>query len=140
METTNENTLIDLEKAKALLEDGVEQASALLKNNEQINNVITMAQDKVKELPVLDFMAEDLPVMISMVKSYASKEYTNVSPKVAALMVSALLYLLKRKDLITDAIPILGQLDDVAVIAVALKLCEPELKEYLNWKTARTAE
>ena len=31
-----------------------------------------------------------------------------------------------------DSIPILGQLDDIAVIALALKFVEPELKEFLK--------
>ena len=41
----------------------------------------------------------DLPVMVSMVKSWIRKEYA-VQPKVLATMAGAFLYLVKKKDLI----------------------------------------
>ena len=97
-------------------------------------------QAKVDKIPLLRDAIKDLPVMASMVKSYVTKEYTNVSPKVIATIVSAFIYLVKKKDFISDSIPLLGQLDDIAVIALALKFIEPELKEFLNWKNTAAAK
>jgi uncharacterized membrane protein YkvA (DUF1232 family) len=54
-----------------------------------------------------------------------------------AALVSALLYVLKGRDLIPDAIPILGQVDDVAVIAVAMKLIAPEIEAFKQWQAAK---
>ena len=134
-----ENEVINIEKAKEILDGGVEKANEILKNNEQINQLMDEVQAKIDKIPLLRDAVKDLPVMASMVKSYVTKEYANVSPKVIATIVSAFIYLVKKKDFISDSIPLLGQPDDIAVIALALKSIEPELKEFLNWKnTAAT--
>ncbi|MBO4365579.1 MAG: DUF1232 domain-containing protein, partial [Eggerthellaceae bacterium] len=90
---------------------------------------------KLKDLPGGFVGAlENIPLMASMVKSYVTREYTEVSPKVIITLVSALIYVVKGKDLIPDAIPVIGVADDVAVIALAMKINEPELKEYAAWR------
>ena len=93
-----ENDVINIEKAKEILDGGVEKANEILKNNEQINKLMEEVQAKVDKIPLLRDAIKDLPVMASMVKSYVTKEYTNVSPKVIATIVSAFIYLVKKKD------------------------------------------
>ena len=46
------DSFINLDKAKEVLENGVEQAASLLKDNEKINGVLTNVQAKIKEVPV----------------------------------------------------------------------------------------
>jgi len=71
--------------------------------------------------------------MIAMVKAWITKEYTEVSPKVIACLVGAIIYLIKQKDLISDKFPVIGIEDDLGVMALALKLCEPELTAFSEW-------
>lgn len=125
---------INLEKAKQILEEGMDKASEIIKNNEQLNEVLKNVQAKIDQFPILKSTLEDGQTMFEMVKKYVSKEYTAVSPKVIATLVSAFLYMLKKKDLINDNIPILGVLDDAAVVAVALKFCAPELDAFKKWE------
>ena len=54
-----------------------------------------------------------------------------------ACLIGAILYLLKRKDLISDSLPVIGIVDDLAVMGLALKLSEPELKAFAEWRDAR---
>jgi uncharacterized membrane protein YkvA (DUF1232 family) len=75
--------------------------------------------------------------MISMVKSYITKEYTQVSPKVIATLVAGFIYVVKKKDLISDNIPVIGMTDDLGVLALALKFCEPELMAYKEFRDGR---
>ena len=77
--------------------------------------------------------------MIAMVKGYITRQYTQVSGKVIATMIAAFIYLVKKKDLIPDNIPILGLVDDLAVLGVALKFCDPELKAYKAWRDGEQA-
>ncbi len=72
--------------------------------------------------------------MIAMVKGYITGQYKAVSPKVIALLVGAFLYLVKKKDLIADNKPFIGYVDDIAVMALALKLSEPELSAFSAWR------
>ena len=127
-------TVIDAEKAKELLDSGMEQAGELIQHPDQLQAVLAQVTDKMKTVPVLGTVVTELPSMVSLVKSYITKEYTDVSPKVIAAAVSGFLYLITKKDLIPDNIPILGQLDDIAVIALALSLIKPELDAYRSWR------
>ena len=127
-------TVIDTEKAKEILDSGMEQANELLDHPEQLQALLIQVTDKMKTVPVLGTVVSELPTMVSLVKSYVTKEYPDVSPKVIAAAVSGFIYLIKKKDLIPDNIPVLGQLDDIAVIALALSLIKPELDAYRSWQ------
>ena len=129
-----DNNIVNVDKAKEMLNSGMEKANELLKDNEQISQLVREVQKKVGGIPVLNDAVKDFPDMVSMVKGYVTKDYTNVSPKVVATIVSAFLYLTSRKDIIPDRIPILGILDDVAVLALALNFVQPEIREYQKWK------
>ena len=52
-------------------------------------------------------------------------------------MVAALLYLVKGKDIIPDGVPLLGLVDDLAVVTAVIKLNEPEIEAYKSWKQAK---
>ena len=124
----------NLDKAKEVLDSGMEQAQELLQDPSQINDLLKTAEEKIREIPHVGEDIANVPAMLSMVKSYITKEYTAVSPKVVAAIVSALVYLLKRKDLIPDSIPLIGKVDDIAVMIVAMKVIEPEINAYKAWK------
>ena len=49
-------------------------------------------------------------------------------------MVGALVYMLKGKDLISDKIPVIGIVDDLAVLGLALQLNSKELEAYKTWR------
>ncbi len=123
----------NVEKAKEVLEDGMNQAQELIQDPSKIKDLLGQVEEKIKEIPVIGTDLANLPEMVSMIRSYITKEY-EASPKVIAAAVSALLYLVKRKDLIPDNIPILGRIDDIGVIAAAAKLCGPEIEAYKQWK------
>jgi uncharacterized membrane protein YkvA (DUF1232 family) len=72
--------------------------------------------------------------MIDMIRSYITREYTAVSPKVIATLVAAIIYLVTGKDLIPDNVPVVGYADDLAVFAAAFLIDEPELKAYAQWR------
>ena len=85
-------------------------------------------------MPAIGETLSDLPLMVSMIKGYITKEYTEVSPKVIATMVADILYLVKRKDIIPEKIPVIGIADDLAVLGLALKLLEPELAAFRAYR------
>ena len=130
---------ITMDKAKELLESGIGEAQELMREPARINDLLRQLEEKLKTVPVAGTTLADIPLMISMVKCYITGEYKQVSPKVIASMVAAFLYLVKKKDLIPDNVPILGQVDDVAVIALALKLVEPELSAFAAWRDGSDA-
>lgn len=128
-----------LDNAKQVIENGIAEAQEVIKNPSKVNDLLQQLEEKVKEIPAIGSTLADLPLMISMVKSYITREYTEVSPKVIATVVSAVIYVVKKKDLIPDSIPVIGIVDDVAVITFALKFIEPELKAYSAWRDGTAA-
>ena len=81
----------------------------------------------------------DVPLMISMIRSYITKEYTAISPKVIVSLVAAIIYLLAGKDIIPDKVPVVGYADDLAVFAAAFLVNEPELNAYSQWREQTAA-
>ncbi len=123
------------EQVQEVIETGITQAQELLSDPAKIEELLGQLQEKVKEMPAATGEAlANIPLMASMVKSYVTREYAEVSPKVVATLVSAFLYLVRGKDLIRDDIPVLGIVDDIAVIALAMKIDERELAAYKAWR------
>ncbi len=133
------SNMIDFDKAKEALGGFTAQAQEMLKDGSKVESALQALEAKMKEIPTVGEGLSKLPLMISMIRGYITKEYTDVSPKVIASMLCAVLYLLKGKDLIKDSIPVVGYLDDIAVTAAAFKLSENELAAYEQWRAAKAA-
>ena len=125
---------VDFEQAKQALENGIAEAQELLKDPKKIDDLLKQLEEKLKDVPVAGSVLSDIPQMVAMIKGYVTGKYTNVSVKVIATLVAAFIYVVKKQYLINDEIPVLGQLDDIAVIAAAFMLCEPELKAFAAWR------
>ncbi len=110
---------IDVEKAKEILNSLTSQAQELLKNTSKLEKVLQQMEDKL---------------MISMIRSYVTKEYSVVSPKVIITLIAAIIYMVKDQDLIPDSTPVLGHVDDLAILAAAFMVTDPELNAYSQWR------
>ena len=125
---------INMDKAKEALSGFKEQAEELLKNKPQLEQLLQQAEEKVKDVPGVGDALSKFPLMISMIRAYITKEYTEVSVKVIVTMICALIYLLSGSDLIPDSKPVVGMVDDVAVIVAAFAMVNPELEAYAKWR------
>ena len=128
------NSPIDLNKAKDILGQFTAQAEQLLNDPTGLEAILQKLEAKLKEVPTVGNALSRLPLCISLIRSYITRDYTVVSPKVIVSLVCAVLYLLKGRDLIDDGVPVLGYADDIAVFAAALLLIEPELNAYAQWR------
>lgn len=126
------------EWARGVISDGYEKAKGFVEDPEQVKGLLDSLMEKLKGLPdTVGTAFQNVPLMASMVKSYVTREYTEVSPKVIISLVSAFIYLVKQKDVISDTVPFLGLLDDLAVATIAMAINEPELKAYAAWREQR---
>ncbi len=127
---------INMDQAKNLLENSAAQAESILNDPSKVDDILVQLEEKLKEVPVIGDTLSDLPLMIAMVKGYVTKQYDQVSPKVIALLLGSFIYLVKKNDLISDKIPVLGIADDLAVLGLALKLSGKELNDFSAWRKA----
>ena len=128
---------VSIDRAKSLLENGIAEAQELIREPSKIDELLAQLEDRLRDVPAVGETLSDLPLMISMIKGYITKEYSEVSPKVIATMVAAILYMVKKKDIIPDNIPVVGIADDLAVLGLALKLSEPELEAFRAFRDGK---
>lgn len=102
-------------------------------NPDRLDDLLRQAEEKLRAVPNVGETLSGLPVVIAMVKSWITKEY-EVQPKVLVTIVAAFLYLVKKKDIIPDNLPVVGMTDDLAILGLALKYVEPEVNAYRAWR------
>jgi uncharacterized membrane protein YkvA (DUF1232 family) len=75
-------------------------------------------------------LAEDARDLLALLRDWRAGRYRAVPFGTIAAAAFALLYVLNPFDLVPDALPVLGQLDDLAVLSAALLLMERDLEKY----------
>lgn len=79
---------------------------------------------------------DDFKLLITLVQDYAKGQYRKIPFWTVAAIVGALLYVLNPLDLIPDFLPLVGQIDDAAVVAACLLMVRQDLHKYKKWKIA----
>ena len=75
-------SIVSLEKAKEVLENGMKTADEWLGSNEKMEQLFKDVTARLKTTPLIGDTINDFPTMVSMVKDYVSKDYTKVSLRV----------------------------------------------------------
>ena len=122
------------EDAKKELENGYSKAEEILENPDKMERFLQRLEKKLKVIPIAGKTLSMIPTLISLVKSYIQKDYTDIPIGTIIATISALLYWLSPADAIPDVIPGVGYVDDTLVIGTCLKLIHDDLKEYEKWR------
>lgn len=77
---------------------------------------------------------EDFRALIRLVVAYTRGHYRSVPVESLVVIVAGLLYVLSPLDVVPDAIPGVGFLDDAAVIGWVLKTVRGELEAFREWE------
>lgn len=125
---------IDKKQALTQLEKGFSNAEKVLNDRGSIDDLFLKLKRKLREYPRLVKKVETVPVLIDMVKSYVNKTYTKIPVKSIIAIISALIYLVIPMDLIADFIPVVGLVDDIAVLTVCMELVQSDIKEFRAWR------
>ena len=72
--------------------------------------------------------------MVSLVRSYIKKEYPDMPVGTIIAIVSALIYFVNPVDIIPDTLPLIGMVDDAAVLGACIKLVSGDIREYCDWR------
>ena len=120
-------------------EDFIKKGAANI-NDRDIQKVMDRASDitqKVVNSTSLKRFINDVGLLISMIKDFLSGTYRKMPFWVIGSVVFALLYVLSPIDLIPDFIPVIGLVDDAAVLGLCLTLVEKDIQTYQNWKESK---
>ncbi len=80
---------------------------------------------------------DDGQLLLSLVRDYWTRTYRQMPYGTLAAAVFTLIYVFNPFDLLPDVLPIVGQIDDAAVVAACLLLIEQDLQTYRQWKQGR---
>ena len=129
------------EKQAALeLEKGYKKAEDLLNEPEKLEKFLQKLERKLKVIPKVGNTLAIVPTMISLIRRYVKKEYTEVPLGTIVAIISALIYVLSPVDFVPDAIPGAGYIDDALVITACLKLIGSDVEDYQKWRKANNKE
>lgn len=91
-------------------------------------------EDRFRDNGPLRRLLEDGRLLMGLVRDVRQGRYRDLPVWTLSAAVFALLYVLNPLDVIPDAIPVLGVLDDAAVVSACLALLEQDLYDYREWR------
>ncbi len=122
------------EQAEVILNKGCDEAAEIWEDEDKLERFLQRLEKKLEVVPRVGNKLANVPILVSLIKSYAKKEYTDIPIGTIVAITSALLYFVSPIDIIPDAIPGVGYLDDAAVVALCLKMVDSDVEEYKRWR------
>jgi len=115
-----EDYLRDPDKSKKLLDEALKKAKA----------------KEEKKGPLAEVWS-NLNALFRLLRAYIHRDYTRIPWGSIVLVVVAIIYFVSPFDLIPDWIPVVGFIDDAAVIAFVLKQINTDLNQFLQWEAVK---
>lgn len=117
------------------------RAERILRNPEKLQNLISMALDKLNtmdknKLAVGDFFGR-VKVFVRMIKAYIKGEYRMIPWKMMVMLVAGLVYFVMPVDVLPDFIPVTGFIDDITLIIWIFNSFKKEIDAFEIWEKGR---
>jgi uncharacterized membrane protein YkvA (DUF1232 family) len=72
--------------------------------------------------------------MLRLIRAYYRGDYRVVSESTLVVIIAAVIYVVSPLDVIPDAIPGIGFLDDATVLSLALQRTRNDLDDFMSWE------
>ncbi|GAB3240373.1 hypothetical protein GCM10027346_34430 [Hymenobacter seoulensis] len=102
-----------------------------------LNDAYQKASDKNDVGTIAHEAWETLQSLFRLIRTSVSGEYTGLPTSTVIAAVAVTIYFLSPIDLIPDFIPVLGLLDDVALVAWFSTTIKEEMDKFLEWEKTR---
>lgn len=79
-------------------------------------------------------VANQTALVLELIDDFRDGSYREVPWHTIAIASAAVLYVVNPADLVPNFVPLVGALDDMAVVAVATRWIQKDLLEYCRWK------
>ncbi len=118
------------------------KAKSLLNNKAKVIELVTRALSFCKKLGNISFLKKyflDVPLLCDMLIDSINGVYKNLPYSTLVMVAIAILYTVTPFDILHDAIPIIGVLDDITVLKAVLNTIKNDLESYATWKQNQEA-
>ena len=123
-------------KLKKALNENKEKAKAFLNDDDKMEALFRDFEKKLKLIPKIGKRASDVAVLLSMLRAYIKKQYTEVSKATILAAIAGLIYVVNPMDVVPEYILGVGVLDDAAVVGIILQAMHMDLNKYKKWQKA----
>jgi uncharacterized membrane protein YkvA (DUF1232 family) len=127
------------ERLEAEFAQAMKSAKSYVGNPQRMRALFQEAAKEAASLP-RDPFKETWPyfqTMLRLIRAYYQGGYRAVPESTLVVIVAAVIYVVNPLDLIPDAIPALGFLDDATVLALAVRRTRQTLDDFMAWETTR---
>jgi len=124
---------LEAEFAKAVI-----NAKSYVDNPQRLQSLFEEAARQAASMPKEPF-AETWPyfqTMLRLIRAYSEAKYRDVPESTLVVIIAAIIYIVNPLDVIPDALPALGYLDDATVLALAVRRARQALDDFMIWETA----
>jgi len=115
-------------------------AQAFLRRGRLPALLLAVARKSAKQGGRLSALQEDLRLLQGLCMAWWRGEYRAISSQALLAVVAALLYFVIPLDGLPDWLPVLGFIDDLAVLAWVLRTWSDELAAFRVWRDAQAPE
>ena len=137
--TAKENQgLVLKERLEAEFAQAVKSAKSYVGNPQRLQSLFQEASKVAASMP-LEPVQETWPyfqAMLRLIRAYSQGDYRDVHESTLVVIIAAIIYVANPLDLIPDALPALGFLDDATVLALAVRRSRQALDDFMAWETA----
>jgi len=105
-----------------------------LPDPEKIDEMADQATRRLGGIKIFADIIDDFLTLIRLVRAYTFRGYREVPLGSILAAVGAIVYFVNPVDIIPDFIPVIGYIDDVAVVGFALKFIRDDLEAFRIWE------
>jgi uncharacterized membrane protein YkvA (DUF1232 family) len=125
-------------RLEAEFAQAVKSAKAYVDDPLRLRDLFQDAAKAARLLPT-DSFGETWPyfqTMLRLIRAYYRGEYHEVTESTLVILIAAVIYVVSPLDVIPDAIPAIGFLDDATVVALAVQRTRQDLDDFMMWEIA----
>src|SRR5205085_10558543 len=126
------------ERLEAEFARAIKSAKFYVGNPRRLQSLFQEASKQAASMPKEPFQ-ETWPyfqAMLRLIRAYSQGSYRDVPESTLVVIIAAIIYIVNPLDVIPDAIPALGFLDDATVLALAVRRSRQTLDDFMAWETA----
>ena len=90
--------------------------------------------ERLRNIHRFDVFSDNICSFCDLLSDYFEGTYKNLPLSTIVAVLAGVLYLVLPFDALADYIPVLGWIDDMAVLGFIVKAEQNDIEEYLGWK------
>ena len=127
------------QKICAAVDSKKTQAEKITNDGDAFAKFLMNIEATLRKIPSVGNLLSDIPLLVSLVKSYVDGEYKDIPYNSIIAVIATLLYVISPIDIIPDFIPVVGFTDDAMAVAFCMKMIHDDLEKYKTWRDQRNA-